>query len=313
MCDRKPTCGSTGVSTDDTLTSIFAFLGILGTIGGLIGGAIETAGKTALVDIIGIAAPGGVWMASAAAGLATFAIIIYLHTQRCLPVSDKQQACSSGVIQHIEPSFSSAAEELFPFAAMHDRVDVVLVCDYWFLVEGGGAQFVKCAPDPESSPMLLGFYYSKEVCGAGAAAMYGAGATVVPGIVLGALAGAAIGCATIILCLFALLIAALIAIAAVLVGAFVGGQIGKAIAGNSTPSAGGTALSVGDLVTTQGGLITNGDQDGARTYWWVDSTALHGRSTASAPFSHLDAEAALKDPTTGALLDACPRRIPPIE
>ncbi|MBZ0281430.1 MAG: hypothetical protein K8L97_11880 [Anaerolineae bacterium] len=313
MCDRKPTCGSTGVSTDDTLTTILATIGVLGTISGAVGGAIKTAGESGLVSLGGIAAPAGVWIAAAAAAVATAVIINVFYVKRCYPVSDKQQACSSGVVQHIESSFSSAAEELFPFAAMHDRVDVVIICDYWFLVEGGGAQFVKCAPDPETSPMLLGFYYSKEVCGAGSGAVVGAGAAVVPAILLGVLAGAAIGCATIILCLFALLIAAIIAAAVVLVGAFVGGQIGKAAAGNSTPSAGGNALSIGDLVTTQGGLITNGEQDGARTYWWVDSTALHGRSAASAPFSHLDAEVALKDPTTGALLDACPRRIPPIE
>jgi hypothetical protein len=255
-----------------------------------------------ITGLLGAAATTG---SAVAAGLAILAIVSYLYYKRCHREPESLQACSSGIVQHIEPSFNSWTDEVFPFAAMHDRVDVVTVCDYWYLVEGGGAQYVKCAPDPESSPMLLGFYYSDKVCNAGVGSVIGGGIGAVGGIIAGALVGAAIGCATVILCLLAILVAALIAAAAVLVGAFLGGQIAKAQGFPPPSTDDGKVISVGDIVTTQGGLITNGDQDGARTYWFVDSTTLHGHSVNPAPYSHLNAEAALKDPVTGALLDAC--------
>ena len=58
-------------------------------------------------------------------------------------------------------------------------------------------------------------------------------------------------------------------------------------------------LRVGDYVTTSGNLMNIEFLEGARAYWWVESSALHGHSSASAPYSYLD-------PDTNLTTDACP-------
>ncbi len=303
MSNGKPACGPQGKPTDDVLTFILA---VLGAIGGIIG-AIKAVTSTTIVTILGISAPAGVWLAAVAAALVTELVVFGFYYKRCLEKPEGLAACSAGVVNGIEESFNSASDELFPFTAMHDRVDVVIKSMYWFLAQNG-AFFIKCAGDALGSPMILSFYESDEVCGAGLGATIGGGVGVIGGILLGVLAGAAIGCATIILCLLALLIAAIIAAVVVIVGAFIGGQIGKAAAGDSTPSASdtGNAVQVGNYITTKGNLITSGDVDGARVYWFVTNTTLHGRSTGTPEFSFTDPDTNLTPPGAG---DACP---PPI-
>jgi hypothetical protein len=298
-CGPAPTCGSQGVTTGSSLSSVpsdiswlFGILGTIGTIAGVVG-------KTHLVTIIGITAPAAVWLSAAAGALITFAVVFDFYRLRCLSNPDTLAACSAGVIERLVPAFNSATDELFPFTAMHDRADVVIKCMYWPLAVAG-AGFVQCNSDALMSAILRGYYKSDKVCDAGLGATIGGAAGVVGGIIAGAVVGALVGCATVILCIFACLIALIIAAVAVLVGALIGGQIGKAAAGDSTPtSSDGSALAQGDYVTTQGGLLTSGDDQGARVYWFVQTTTLHGVSAQSSPFSHTD-------PDTNLVPDACP-------
>jgi hypothetical protein len=212
------------------------------------------------------------------------------------------------VIQRIVPAFSSATDQIFPFTAMHDRIDVVVKCVYWFLVENNAAMVI-CNTDPDMSPILRGYYKSNKVCGAGVGAIVGAAIGAAVGIFLGVLAGGAIAsiacgpfawlCAIIVVIL-AVLVALVVAVACVLAGAFAGGQIGRAAASGGPPAADdGSILMISDYVTTSGGLLTSGDDDGARVYWFVSKTTLHGASLLPSPFSHTD-------PDTNLLMDACP-------
>jgi len=87
---------------------------------------------------------------------------------------------------------------------------------------------------------------------------------------------------------------------AALVGILIGGLIGKAAAGSDDPITDGAGLTIGDYITTSGNLIIMGNLDNARAYWFVTEGghAVHGRSTETAPFSHLD-------PDTNLTEDAC--------
>jgi|SRR5215831_4520524 len=300
MANGKPTCGPQGKPTDDVLTLILAILGGIGTLASIIKALLSGS----LVTILGITAPASVWLAAVAAALATEVIVFSFYYKRCLENPPGEAQCSAGVVNGIEDSFNSAADEIFPFTAQHKRVDVVVKSMYWFLVQNL-AFFIKCAKDPAGSPMIQSFYETDEVCAAGLGSTIGGGIGVIGGILLGVLAGAAIGCATIILCLLALIVALIVAAVTVLVGAFLGGQIGKAVSNNSRPlptGPGNAPIQVGDYITTKGNLITSGDFDGARVYWFVTDTTLHGRSTGTPEFS-------FTDPDTNLTMDACP---PPI-
>ena len=295
--ERKPFCGSQGASVDDSLTTILAVFGALGTLIGIAEGIHMSVTAKAAFSFI-VTAPVGVWLGAVAGGVITFAVVTVFYYKRCHEDPDRRPACSSGVVNECVPSFNSGWDEAFPFTAMHDRVDVVVKSRYWALVETN-ALYVKCADDDCDSPIIQGFYESEEVCAAGLGSTIGGGAGLVGGIIAGAAIGAAIGCATVILCIFAVLAAFLIAAIAVLVGALLGGQIGKAAAGDSEPTAeGGTAIDLGHYVTTEGGLVTHGDVDGARVYWFVERTVLHGRSSGTPQFSYVD-------PDQNLPMDAC--------
>lgn len=307
-CPRQPTCGSQGTtsssSTSGVLSDIAWLLGLVGTVTTVVG----LFGKTALFTLLGISAPVVVWIAAVAGALITFAVVLDFYRLRCLSHPDTLAACSAGVVERVVPSFGSATDELFPFTAMHDRIDVVVKCVYWFLVENGAA-FVQCNIDTDTSPILRGYYKSAKVCGAGLGSTIGAGVGAVVGTFLGVLAGGAIAslaCGPFAwLCLIlAVLVALIVAAVCVLIGALAGGQIGKAAASGGPPAADdGSVLSASDYVTTKGGLLTSGDDDGARVYWFVTMTTLHGRSAAAPPFSH-------RDPDDNLLMDACPVVIP---
>jgi hypothetical protein len=275
---------------------------VLGGVGTLATGAKSfiAALKETLKPIFGITAVGAIWLASAAGAVATLATVAVFYWKRCLEDPDRQPACSAGVINSVVNAFSSAADELFPFSAMHDRADVVVKSVYWFLVEAN-AQLVDCAQDADQSPIIRCYYRTDEVCSAGLGATIGGTAGAVGGVLLGAIAGAAIGCVTILFCILALLAALVVAAASVLAGAFVGGQLGKMVSGRGggARTALGETLVVGDYVTTSGGLVTLGEADGARVYWFVDHTVVHGRSAGNPEFSFRDPDANLNP-------DACP-------
>jgi hypothetical protein len=59
------------------------------------------------------------------------------------------------------------------------------------------------------------------------------------------------------------------------------------------------ALRVGDYVTTTGNLMNVEFIDGARGYWWVTESALHGHSSEAAPYRYID-------PDTNLTVDMCP-------
>jgi hypothetical protein len=297
----KPTCGSQGDSTDDMMKVILAIWGIVGTIGsvaGFIGGA------TAIVTILGIAASGLIWLSAAGAALATVITVLAFWFDRCLSDPDGKEACTAGVINEIVKSFSSTAEQIFWFTAQHPRIDVVVKSAYWDEVVQL-ALFVKCS-NKDDSPIISGFYHSDQVCAVALGSFIGAVVGGVVGIIAGVAIAAAIGCAAsgpfYILCLIiAILVAAIVAAIITLIGAGVGGGIAGGIAGTDEPLSddGGNVLREGDYVSSFGKLITSGNMDGARVYWFVERTVLHGHSTGSPQFSFTDPDANLTE-------DACP-------
>lgn len=299
MAENKPTCGTQAIPTDSTLDAIITVLGILFGIPGAIGGLIKVIGLTEVIKLLGVAGATNLWIAAAAAAAVTLAIIIVIWYQRCAP-RDGRRGCAAGVVNEIEESFDSIADTLFPFAAMHDRVDVVVKCDYWPLVETN-ASFVKCTDhtDPdEQSPILQSFFENDEVCAAGLGATIGAAIGAVGGILAGVAIAAAIACAGpwIIICL---IIAVIVAVVVVLVGAFIGGNIGRAIASGGPPQADGRTIGIGNYVTNKGILVVHGDLDGAVVFWFVTEASFHGTSSEPGPpFIHTD-------PDTNLVPDGC--------
>jgi hypothetical protein len=287
----KPTCGQQNATVDSDLTTIAWIVALLGTVITVI---IKSQSIAAWLIAHGLGL--GIPLAAAGGALIAFGIVLVMFYNRCTPQKGVQ-ACSSGVINEIVPAFDSDVDAFFKFAAMHDRVDVVIKSVYWDLAQNN--VFVRCAGDPEGSPMIAGYFYTKKVCDAGTGAVVGGAIAVGPAVAAGIALGLAIGCATVILCLLAILVAALVAAAIVIAGAVAGGYVGAELSDDTTASAGGVALSVGDYVTTMGNLMNVEFLDGARAYWWVRDATLHGRSAGSRPFSYLDPDANLT-------WDACP-------
>ena len=291
MPNGKPPCGRQDATLDNDLTTILLLLGILLTAIGAITQAADIA-KWLIAQGVTLGIP----LAAVGGALAAWAVVVIMVLNRCNPTAGVQE-CAAGVVNEIVPSFNNTVDDIFTFTAIHDRVDLVVKSRYWHLVQNN--VFVRCAGDPQQSPLLAAFYYSKEVCNAGTGAIIGGAVGIIPGVLLGVLAGVAIGCATVILCVLALIVAAIVAAAIVVAAAVAGGQIGKAVGGSSQPSADGRELAVGDYITTIGNLLNVGYLDGARGFWWVTDTTLHGRSTGVPPFSYTDPDANLNP-------DACP-------
>lgn len=308
MSLTKPPCGSGSASTASTFSDLWGLIIFLvGLISGVVGVITKFAEVTAFLTqiwtVIGISAPALYWLGAIATYVTVLIVIGVFWYKNCFEKPDGLDTCSSGVIEEVFPSFDDWSEWMFPFAASHPRIDVVIKCNYWNLVDQGGATVV-CNDDPERSPILTAFFDSSEVCAAAGGALVGAAVAGIGGIVAGVAIGAAIGCSAsgpfYLLCLLiVLLIVAIVVAVAALIGAFVGGMIGKAAAGDDDP-VGDNGLMVGDYVTTPGNLIIMGDLENARAYWFVTDGGhtVHGRSTGSAPFSHLD-------PDTNLTVDAC--------
>jgi hypothetical protein len=302
--ERRPRCGTPDSSLVPTpLSKIGSVIGIISAIAGAVGGVIK-----ATDTVVGIAtslgAAGSGTIAGLAAGIAVIIIVGIYAFDRCVG-TDGLQECVAGVVNEIVQDFSSALEEIFPFTAMHDRIDVVVKARYWDVVEDGNAK-VLCTDEapPRRSEILRCYYFTERVCNAAKGAQIGAGVGAAAGVVAAAAVGAAIGCATVILCIVALIVAALVAAAAALVGALIGGQIAKAVSdGDSPTAADGTEISVGDLITVNGNMVRREEDEGANVIWWVSTSSLSGRmpdSVASNPFSYCDVD----DVFT---MDSCPR------
>lgn len=293
----KPLCGSAGQATGDTILSrIIGWLGLIGTVGGIISGVVQAVEATTIVTILGVSATAGMWLAGVA-GAVVGLVIIGASVFDRLSSREGLKACYAGVVTSITPSFNDFTSNIAPYTAQHDRVDVVVKPTYWDLVEQG--LHVYCDADSLQSPLVRGYYYSSEILGAGVGSIAGGIVGAVAGILIGAAAAAAIGCATIILCLLALLVAALIALVAVLVLAIAGGQIGRGVAGDSDPTGttgGGTAATIatGDYVSINGNMVLYPEDHNAIVAWWVEHTTVHGRSASgegsggSSPFPFTD-------------------------
>ncbi len=308
MSLTKPACGSGSAATETTFSDLF---GVIMFLISLVSGIIAVVSKlaetiaflTQIFTFLGISAPVVIWLAAIAAYVTLLIIIGVFLYKNCIEKPEGLQTCSSGVIEAVFPSFDNWSEWVFPFAASHPRIDVVIRCIYWDLTHNGGATVV-CNDDTERSPLLTAFFHSSEVCAAGTGAIVGAAVAGIGGIIAAVAIGAAIGCSAsgpfYLLCLLVVVLIALVVVAvAVLIGALVGGLIGKAAAGSDDPIEDGAGLTIGDYVTTPGNLIIMGDLDNARAYWFVDPQhTVHGRSTGSPPFSHLD-------PDTNLTTDAC--------
>jgi hypothetical protein len=316
--ERRPRCGDAVAGSQSDKTPLGKIGSIIGSIVGLVGiitTVLAIYGKIAVVK--GVLTIGGVAIAGAAgagaisAAAAAVAVIIIIGmyaADRCLR-GEGSSECIAGVVREIVQSFNSALDELFPFTAMHDRVDVVVKSAYWDVVESNFAK-VFCTDHaiPQRSEIMRSYYFTPQVCRAAQAAVAGGIAGGVAGVLIGVAVAAAIGCATIILCLFALLIAALIAAAAVLIGALAGGQIAKATTPEADPtdSSGGT-IATGALISIRGNMKRRDEDEGANVLWWAETTSPHGMisSGVTQPFTYCDLDMEL--PT-----DSCPRAPSPI-
>jgi hypothetical protein len=295
---NKPLCGTAGQATGESILSrILTWLGLAGTIGGILGAVTDALASTAIVTILGISTTAGMWLAGVAGAVVGLVIIVAAVVDR-LSSRKGLAACYAGVVTSITPSFSDVGSNIAPYAAQHDRVDVVVKPTYWSLVERG--LNVYCDTDSLMSPLIRGYHHSSEIVGAAVGSIVGGIVGAVAGILIAAAVVAAIGCASVIGCLFALILAALIALVAVLILAFVGGQIGRAAAGDSnptgSPSGGGAAATIvtGDYVSINGNMVLYPEDDNAIVAWWVGNTTVHGRSASgegtggSSPFPFTD-------------------------
>ena len=309
MANTKPACGVGSASTATTFSDLWGLILLLISLGsGIVAFITKFAEAVAFLtqafSLIGITAPVAVWLGAIAAYVTVMIVIIVFFYKNCVEAPRGLDTCSAGVIEEVFPSFDDWSEWVFPFAASHPRIDVVVKCDYWDLAANGGATVV-CNDDAERSPIISAIFHSSEVCAAGGGAIAGAAIAGIGGIIAAVAIGAAIGCSAsgpfYLLCLLVVLIIAAIVVAvAALIGALIGGLIGKAAAGSDDPITDGAGLTIGDYVTTPGNLIIMGNLDNARVYWFVTEGGhtVHGRSTGSAPFSHLDPDANLT-------VDAC--------
>jgi hypothetical protein len=291
----RPNCGSADAGVvPEALTEVVKWIVIIwGGIGVAIGaakaiGAISVSGG--VISIGGTAIATGLF-AGAAVGfvvaVTTFIVVLNSTRDRCNQ-SDAQSECVAGVVVAMEGSFSSTLDELAPWRAMHDRVDLIVKSFFWQVVESGNA-FVYCTdePWPRRSEIMRVYFYDRQVCEAAQGAAVGAAVGMVAGIVAAALIAAAL-CITVILCIVGLLLAALVAAAAVLGGAAIGGQIAKAASEDTDPTADGQTITVGHLITARGPMERRGYDNEANVIYWADSAQFHGVSMSPQPFSYCE-------------------------
>lgn len=308
-CPPQPACGPQGDSTDDILTTLLALLGILGTLGTVVGIIVKST-SVGTIPILGTTGMGvgSIGLSAAAAAAAVMLTTIVYWYKRCLQSPDGLNTCTAGVVDNIVRAFDSPTDYLYPFIAQHDMVSVVVQCQYWPIVEQA-AQYIYCNTST-GSPEIRCYYKNDAVCATDLGSVIGAVAAGIAGIVLGILAGAAIGCvgagpAYVFCLIIACIIAALIAGVLALAGAIIGGDVAHIITGDTRPTDDhGNVISVGDYLTACGTTIINGDDNHARTYWFVQTSALHGTSSSPPPaFSHTDPDMNLPLTTCGEL---CP-------
>jgi hypothetical protein len=307
--ERRPRCGEIAVQ-EEPISKVVVIVGGIVTIIGLIVKfeSVKSAAESAASYL------GGMYFAGATAGfigaVAVLATISWYVHDRCNP-KQGESVCLAGVVQNIVQDFNDFWDDLLPFSAMHDRVDLVVKSRFWDIVENN-ATLVHCTDVPidslRKSEIFRAYYFTDRVCNAARGAMVGGSVGAVPGILLAALAAAAIGCITFFGCLLALLVAALIAATMVLAGAWAGGHIAKGEE-SSPEDDSGTSISIGDLLRVSGPIFSKEYDNGANVMWWVDTSALSGNvydRVPNNPFSYCEIDEEF-------MMDGCPRVIPPIE
>lgn len=297
----KPACG-TYLGPDSTLIKkvTSALLTVLAAVTGAAGAASLIKG-TVLAHAT---------LSEYAAAVAAFAVVEYsiytIMQAKCSPRPGKEH-CSSGVVQDVIPAFSdSPSDDFFPYAANHDRVDVVVKSEYWSLVAGltdgitSGINVI-CNQDSDQSPIMPGFYKNPKVCAAGVGAMIGAIPGALIGLAIGLLLATGFACGPLA---FACWLAVLIIIAfCVAVFALIGAAIGGVIAASITPASGPSAtgggrvypISQGDFVSTVGNTTPVDDASNALTFWFVTSTSLYGNTGAIDYYSYHLPDSVLAD------------------
>ncbi len=314
---KRPGCRNPEDSVPDPLSKIGGLIGLASLISGFIGFLLDKASEVPeIAKFLGLESAGGVFSPETLAGIfvgvgtaiVVLAIIVLFYASRCDSIENSLE-CVAGVVHEIVQDFSSITEEIFPFTAMHDRVDIIVKSKYWQVVESGNPKRVFCTDEtiPRRSVIMRCYYYTDRVCKAARGALAGAILGAFGGAVNSILAAAAIGCAAgPIFCLLAIIVAMLIAATATLVGAFVGGQIAKASSDDTTPTNDDKrVISVGDLISVTGNMLMLDNDEGANVLWWVKSTSPCGKvpdSTPNNPFSYCEIDDIFE-------MDECPNLI----
>lgn len=293
-------CAKCSVDTSNSFTaslssSISAVVSAAGGIG-------------SLITFSGLIAAGtlhfgtGMVLGAVVGALAVLVVIIVKGVDTCSGgKNDRVNECIGGVVNNVTPSFSSATDQVFPWSASQNEIDVVAKSKYWPIIEKSNA-FVWCnteimvSPDTDNSEIVRCYFFTPAVCNAVNGSIAGAavgGAIGVAAVIIIAVVIIGVGCATFYGCLFALLVAAIICAVAALLGAFAGGQIAKDTSpSTSTTTAGDiSSIAVGDLITCMGPFLVRGDDSNANVFWWVTSFSLSGTMSGSKPFRYCDVDA----------------------
>ncbi len=203
------------------------------------------------------------------------------NVDRCAE-KEGESECVAGLITDIIHDFNDIGDELFPFSAMHERVDLLVKSRYWNIVERYNA-YVYCTDDdvPRKSEIMRCYFFSRRVCSAAQGSVTGGVVGGVVGTVADLFIAFAIGgCSTIILCIFVLILLAIVAAVCILVGATIGGQIGKATAEDTLPTGdiegNESELTVGDYVTIKGNMLQRSFDNNANVLWWVSKNENTG-------------------------------------
>lgn len=278
-------------SIDETISDIIKLKGAIGVITGAIAiiGGLGTFSIVALSMIAAAAGPGLIILTSL-----TKAIKLL-----CRPgPSGRPDQCASGVVVSMTPSFSSGVQTWFPMTALHDRVDLVVKSDYWWIVEYSDAKVI-CTETNDlqrRSEVLRCYFYDPQVCEAARRAWEGAAIGAVLGLVIGAVVGALL--CGIGLCVLGVIVAALISAALTTAGGAAGSAIGQASSDDLDPSGeSGLAISTGDLVSFRGNLVRSGVDGGANVFWWVSEAFIIGEASSSVPsnpYSHCEIDLQLE-------------------
>ena len=291
-------------------------------------GAVETAIKDQLVSLIfpAIAAiifsfdslEAGLWVLAITWSIILsrlpFKIIKARHEAFC-EQDVNNPACWAGIVTHVEESFSSGWHILFPWAANHPYLDVVVKRDYRSLVTVD-TYYIHCDEVVPYGYILRTYYYDHSVCEVlrilGDGGLGGRLANIawaISGLISLAIISA-IGLVPLAAPLAFLVLTVLLAVLIFLLLAALVGNLIRATNDSTEPTAAPSdpdsddevsadqsrVIAEHDLITVGGDVFTHPDLNGANVGWFgqEELTSLHGTtSTTEAPYSNEDADVEL--------------------